>query len=96
MHYDCKKGGEFFNYMTFKLMVIEQQNGRWKPALQGAKLTLLGPTDVTGFREQIGSNTNYIIHPEEILADNFVLLVNEQNVSTPRIVNDMKKIFQVR
>ena len=31
--------------------------------------------EVEGFYEQIQRNTNYIIHPDEILADNFIFLV---------------------
>lgn len=30
---------------------------------------------IENFYEQIGTNTNYIIHPDEILADNFAMLV---------------------
>lgn len=31
---------------------------------------------VKGFYEQVGRNTDYLIHPDEILAENVVLLVN--------------------
>ena len=30
--------------------------------------------EVNNFFEQIGRNTNYIIHPDEVLADNFIFL----------------------
>jgi deoxyribodipyrimidine photo-lyase len=33
------------------------------------------PEGAAGFFEQVGRNTGYLIHPEEILADNFELLV---------------------
>ena len=43
---------------------------------------------------QIGRNTRYIIHPEEILADNFVLLVRgERKVRTPRIIDDLQRVL---
>ena len=33
------------------------------------------PEKEPAFLDKIGKNTNYIIHPDEILADNFVRLV---------------------
>ncbi len=42
----------------------------------------------------IGLNTRYIIHPEEILADNFVLLVRgERKVRTPRIIEELERVL---
>ena len=34
----------------------------------------LNMEEVENFFEQIGKNTNYIIHPDEVLADNFIFL----------------------
>jgi hypothetical protein len=51
---------------------------------------------VEGFFEQIGRNTGYIIHPEEILADNFVLLVLGRTtppVPNPEIPEEMRAIL---
>ncbi len=49
---------------------------------------------ISGFYEQVGRNTGYIIHPEEILADNFALLVLAQkNVRSPQILDDMRTIL---
>lgn len=48
---------------------------------------LLEISDVTGYHEQIGRNTGYTIHPEEVLADNFVLLAcRERDVPSPKIL----------
>jgi hypothetical protein len=50
---------------------------------------------VPGFAEQVGRNTTYIIHPEEILADNFVLLIDGRiNLPTQRVVEEMGKVLQ--
>jgi hypothetical protein len=39
----------------------------------------------------VGRNTQYIIHPEEILADNFALLVlGETSIPSPVILEKMK------
>jgi hypothetical protein len=56
---------------------------------------LFEPSQVPGFSEQVGQNTKYIIHPEEILADNFVFLLNGRiNLPSPRVVESMGRILQ--
>lgn len=93
-HYDPEQGGEFFNYLTFKLLAVTNNGTHWEPKLRNGQPLLFDPADVQGFFEQIGRNTRYIIHPDEILAENFVLLINSAtNLPTPRIVTDMKKVF---
>jgi hypothetical protein len=55
---------------------------------------LVGPQAISGFFEQVGRNTQYIIHPEEILADNFALLIlGEQNVPSPEVLEKMRKVL---
>jgi hypothetical protein len=93
-HYDVQKGGEFFNYLVFKLLVIESEQGRFRPKMVGKEPELLDPSEAGGFRDQIGQNTGYIIHPDEILADNFEQLMRgTTNQRTPRITEEMKKVF---
>lgn len=42
----------------------------------------------------MGRNTGYIIHPEEILADNFKLLATgAENVPSPQILEKMRVIL---
>ncbi len=95
--YDLKKGGEFFDYLTFKLLVVSNQGAAWAPKLTDGKPRLLDPPEAKGFLEQIGGNTDYIIHPDEILAVNFVHMVNgETNLATPRIVDEMRKVLRQR
>lgn len=95
--YDPAKGGEFFQYLTFKLMPVRSSGGRYMPLTSGAKTPLLTPGEVQGFYEQIGRNTKYIIHPDEILAENFVhLIMSNTNLPTPAIPARMKELFQSR
>ena len=55
---------------------------------------LLDAAGVSGFFEQVGKNTQYILHPDEILADNFVqLLDHSTNLVTPRIPQQMDQVF---
>ena len=56
--------------------------------------TLLDLDQVSGFYEQVGRNTDYIIHPEEILADNFkLLLVGKADVSSPDVLRRLRAVL---
>ena len=53
------------------------------------------PSKLPNYFEQIGSNNGYIIHPDEILADNFIKLVNEdKQLKTPKIVEQMESVLR--
>lgn len=93
--YDARKGGEFFDYLAFKLLVVTNDSGRWQPRLEGGRPQLLDPQQVQGFFEQIGRNTGYVIHPDEILADNFARLISgDTHLETPRIATDLRRVLR--
>jgi hypothetical protein len=93
--YDVGRGGTLFDYLEFKLMALENDDGTRRPALVGNDPVLFDPAAVPGFAEQVGRNTKYLIHPEEILADNFVFMLEGRvNLPTPRIVEQMGRILQ--
>ena len=92
--YDIQRGGEFFEYLDFKLLLVELQGDtRWpRPVYDEAKLRLLAPSEVSGFFEQVGRNTGYIIHPEEILAEHFSHLVRQTpGLASPHLVERMEQ-----
>lgn len=62
--------GSFFQYLNVGFLRLK---GRKEKSIQfvDGKPVIYTFEDVSGFFEQVGKNTNYIIHPEEILADNF-------------------------
>lgn len=93
--YDEEKGGEFFRYMVFRLMAVKKVAESWVPVLEAGKPKLFDPSDVDDFQRKIGQNTKYIIHPEEVLADNFVLLaMGRKDVRTPRILEEMARLLK--
>jgi hypothetical protein len=93
--YDPLRGGSLFSYLDFKLMLLAGEGGARRAAIANGEPVLVEPADLPGFAEQIGANTRYIIHPEEILADNFVLLVEGRiDLPTPRIVKQMGEVLQ--
>ena len=93
---DVKRGGEFFEYLQLRFLVVEKDtgSGNFMAAPAGSSPRLVGEQHVSGFMEQVGRNTNYIIHPEEILAENFALLVlKENNVASPEILRKMREVL---
>lgn len=91
-HYSKQRGGEFFDYLQFRLLVTR------RPFKANGDLADVGLIElsnrVAGFFEQVGLNTDYIIHPEEILADNFALLVTKRNKPrSPQILERMTAVF---
>jgi hypothetical protein len=51
--------------------------------------------ELQGFFEQVGRNTQYLIHPEEILADNFAIAISGQtDVKSPAIPREILRIMQ--
>lgn len=82
--YSPIKGGEFFDYLQFKLALTK-----------GSETKFIGVDNVSGFFEQVGRNTDYIIHPEEILADNFALLIlGKSDLPSPAIPEAMLKALK--
>lgn len=94
--YDTTRGGEFFQYLQFALLLVERPLGSGAPRAlydaQGPRLVSL--EQISGFFEQVGRNTEYIIHPDEILADNFALLVlGETNVRSPEVLARVRRVL---
>ncbi len=93
--YDAQKRGKFFDYLTFRLLVVDQVAGKWQTRMKDEQPVVLDPKKVDSYYEQIGRNTSYVWHPDEILADNFVHLVNRrQNLATPRVTEGMAEVLK--
>jgi len=87
-----ERGANPYDY--FRLLVVKLDGTNWVPRLSADQTRLLKPVETKGWFEQIGRNTRYTIHPDEILADNFVhLLDGNTNLPTPRILTDMADTF---
>lgn len=92
--YDPRAGGSLFKYMLFRLLVLRNTGGLLTPALAGTNPIVIDPKPMKEYFDSIGRNTNYIIHPDEILADNFVhLALGREGLATPKLVEDMREIL---
>jgi len=80
---------EFFDYLQVAFLAVGPS------AVKDSKLNLYSEAELEGFYEQIGKNTDYTIHPEEILADNFsYLFFGVTELESPEVINKMDKVFQ--
>jgi hypothetical protein len=81
-------------YDYFRLLVVKPDGTNWVAQRVAGRPRLFRPADTTGWFEQIGRNTGYTIHPDEILADNFVRLINgDTNLPSPQIITAMANAF---
>lgn len=74
-----KTRSNFFNYLEFQLFEIADQPNNSVSIISTEKgFSTLNMRTQTDFFAQIKDNTNYIIHPDEIMADNFMFLMMSQ------------------
>jgi hypothetical protein len=95
--YDEGRGGEFFDYLNAQFLLLDGNEDRVprNATYNEANVRLVDINGIPGFLEQVGKNTDYVIHPEEILADNFALLIQgESRVPSPEILNGMRTVFE--
>ncbi len=94
--YDVKRGGEFFNYVRFQLLLVERdQDDKVKPLMENGAPRLVEMANVPDFFEQVGRNAREIFHPEEILADNFALLVTGTHlVPSPKVIEHLEQALK--
>lgn len=87
--------GPFLQNVTTVLLLVDRKPPGPAVPLQGANGPLVASIEeVSGFYEQIGRNTQYIIHPEEIVADNFSLLaMGAQKVPSPEILWGVERVL---
>jgi len=92
--YDAKRGASLFQSLVFRLLVVERRGGHYDPVSARGEPVVIDPHKEPEFLDKVGKNTNYLIHPDEILADNFVRLVMEdKDVPTPRIIEEMRRVL---
>jgi hypothetical protein len=81
-HVGAKEGqNEFFGYLEFNLFQIQSNgDGTWKVITKDDGFSsTLKLNELPDFYRQIKDNTGYIIHPDEVLADNFSFIMVEKN-----------------
>lgn len=90
--FNTSKSTNFFDYLTMKLAVVEISNGRCVPVYGDGKPLFIDAGEA--FYEKVGRNSSYIIQPEELLADNFVMMIDNKAVPSPFVIDGMIKVLK--
>lgn len=83
--YDAARAAEFFSFLRLQWLEVARGESAPRKAALSDPPRLHSTTDLRGFHEQIGRNTQYIIHPEEILAENFAQLATGETGPSPEV-----------
>lgn len=83
-------GGDFFKYLNVGFLSLIGDTVK-KIEYVNDKPVIYSFPQIKGFFEQVGKNTQYIIHPEEILADNFAYtILDTKGLPNPEIVSKIR------
>ena len=87
-------GGKFFSYLNKGLMLVEGADNDKKAVISKGAPIILSYDEVTNLYEQIGRNTSYNIHQEEITADHFIMALNsETNLPDQELVDKLSQVL---
>ena len=88
----------FMKQVHLAWLLIDRRGAECR-ARDGAQAGGVAPQELEGLSEQVGRNTQYLFHAEEILADNFSLLFfasvsgSTQGIPSPEILERMRQIL---
>ncbi len=93
--FDPQDKKEFFGYMVPAYTVVEDQAERAEGFWVNDAFVLVSQKSVKTYLERIGTNTEYLIHPEEVLAENFsLLLLGKKDVNKPELLESLRGILE--
>jgi hypothetical protein len=82
------RGGGLFRNVSVEFLVVDVEDGVTTARMRDGAPVLHPLPRIEGYWEKIGRNTQYLIHPEEIMADNFALAITgEHDVPNPGILD---------
>lgn len=87
-------GKALFDYLKVGLVPL---NGDFVPVQKAGKTIIYALDEAEDFYTQVGKNTNYLIHPEEIMADNFAFtLIGKKDLANPEIIQNVQKVLKAK
>lgn len=93
---------DFGEYLAWEMYQVVPRNGAWEVVTDSLGESTLSNTWEVPFYRQVTTNTEYTLHPDEICADNFVLLLQWKtdpksvhlDESGIKLLQDMERIFK--
>lgn len=85
-------GGSFFQYLKIGLIPL---NEHFIPLQENGE-TIIYPLELAeDFYSRMGKNTDYILNPEEVLADNFSYLITEKaGLPNPEVIERIREVLK--
>jgi hypothetical protein len=93
---ELKPGETFFSVMDVRLLEIEPAGERSRAVLRDGQPAWRPLATTTPFLARLGGNTGYVIHPEEAMADNVMLLVNQRPARNPALIERLRAVFEAQ
>jgi len=91
---ELRPGETFFSVMELRLLEVGAASGRpTLPVLRGGEPAWHAPAGLPAYAERLGGNTGYILHADEVLADNFAQLVTGRTVANPGLLERMEAVL---
>lgn len=92
---DFEAGESFFDVLQLTLVEVVAEGGgsRARRAADG-KVVTASPALTKAYMARLGSNTGYVIHPEETMADNFAFLAAGIKVRQPELLERIEAVFR--
>lgn len=84
--------GTLFQYLNVGFIALDEN---LKPIMSNGKTLVYGTKQIIDFTDKVGENTDYMINPEEILADNFSFSFMrwEKGMDTPSLCENLRSVM---
>lgn len=93
--FSLERGVALQDYWQLRFLALKPIGGNeLQPLMAQGRPVLYAIHELEDFFQQVGNNTQYLIHPEEILADNFALLVSGQTAREPARLAKLKALLE--
>jgi len=91
---DRTKNETFFNVLRVRFIEVSVDGAQTLPRLDAKGDAVdASPELVKLYMDKLGGNTGYVIHPEETMADNFMLLVTGAKARNPALIERVREVL---
>ena len=84
----------FFEVLDVRLVPVIEDGTSSKAERTNGQVKWVNAMSSAAYKQSTGGNTDYLLHPEEVAADNFAFLISERNVPNPQLVQKLRNTLQ--
>jgi hypothetical protein len=89
-------GETFFSVMDVRLLEVEPTGDRSRAVQRDGQPVWHALATTAEYLRRLGGNTGYVIHPEEAMADNVMLLANDRPARNPALLARLRAVFEAQ